>query len=117
VPLFPQYVFVRCDLAIHYFQVRYAPGVLSFVTAGTDPLPVPEAIIESILARCSDGVVHLNPKTFRKGEPVRIVAGPFRGFDAVFDRYLSGADRVAILLNAIEGFNLRLIASAASIAR
>ncbi|MGH7932856.1 MAG: transcription termination/antitermination protein NusG [Candidatus Binataceae bacterium] len=116
-PLFPRYVFLRCDLAIDYFQIRYAPGVLSFVAAGPDPLPVPESIIESIRARCTDGVVYLIPKPFREGEPVRILAGPFRGFDAVFERYLSGADRVAILLNAIQGFNPRLIASAASITR
>lgn len=116
-PLFSQYVFVRCDLAIHYFQIRYTPGVVSFVAAGPDPLPVPDVIIESIRARCIDGVLHLNPKPFRPGEQVRIVAGPFRGLDAIFERYLSGPERVAILLSAIEGSNLRLIASAASITR
>ena len=117
VPLFPQYVFLRCDLTAHYFQIRYAPGVASFVTAGHDPLSVPESIIESVRARCTNDVVHLNQEPFRKGEPVQILTEPFRGFEAVFERYLSGAQRVAILLNAIDGYTLRVITKAQSIAR
>lgn len=117
VPLFPQYIFLRCDLTAHYFQIRYAPGVASFVTAGHDPLPVPESIIESVRARCINGVVHVHQEPFRKGEPVHILTGPFRGFDGVFERYLSAAERVAILLNAVDGYSLRVIAKARSIAR
>lgn len=116
-PLFPQYLFLRCDIRAHYFRVRYAPGVVSFVAAGRDPLSVPETIIESIRERCTNGVVHLRQKPFRKGEPVQILDGPFRGFEAVFERYLSGAVRVAILLNAVEGYNVRVIANAQSIDR
>src|SRR6266446_4846180 len=116
-PLFPQYVFLRCDLRANYFQIRYAPGVASFVTTGHDPLPIPESIIESVRARCTNDVVHLKQELFRKGEQVQILAGPFRGFDAVFERYLSGAERVAILLNAVGGYTLRVIANARSIAR
>jgi transcriptional antiterminator RfaH len=117
VPLFPQYIFLRCDLTAHYFQIRYAPGVASFVTAGRDPLSIPDGIIETVRARCTNDVVHLKPQVIRKGEPVRILNGPFRGFDAVFERYLSGAERVAVLLNAVEGHSLRVIAKAGSIAR
>ena len=117
VPLFPQYVFVRCDLALHYFHIRYAPGVASFVTAGADPLLVAEQIVESVRARCIDNVVQLNQPSFRKGDLVQIMTGPFRGFEAVFERYLSGAERVAILLNALEGHNCRIVLRAQSIAR
>jgi transcriptional antiterminator RfaH len=116
-PLFPQYIFLRCDLTANYFQIRYAPGVTSFVTAGLHPLSVPESIIESIRARCTNDVVHLSQKPFRKGEPVQFRTGPFRGFEAVFERYLSGAERVAILLNAMDGYSLRVITPARSIAR
>jgi transcriptional antiterminator RfaH len=116
-PLFPQYVFVRTDLSAHYFSIRYASGVVSFVANGLQPLAVSPAIVESIRSRSTDGVVRIVRKPFRTGEAVRIVAGPFRGFEAVFDRYLSGADRVAILLNAVEGHNLRLVAKAENIAR
>lgn len=116
-PLFPQYVFVRGDLSSHYFPIRYAPGVVSFVASGQQPLSVPPTIIESIRGRLTNGAVRTVGKPFRAGEAVRIVTGPFRGFEAVFERYLSAADRVAILLNAVEGHNVRLVAKAADIAR
>lgn len=115
-PLFPQYVFLRCDLTTAYYQIRYAPGVASFVTTGNDPLPVPGVVVESVRARCVNNVVHLSPEPFRKGEPIRILSGPLRGFDAVFERYMSGAERVAILLNTAER-SLRVIASARQISR
>ena len=117
VPLFPQYIFLRCNLTASYFQIRYAPGVTSFVTEGHDPLAVPESIVESVRARCTNDVVHLDQEPFQKGDPVQILSGPFRGFDAVFERYLSGAERVAILLNATKGYSLRVIASARSITK
>jgi transcriptional antiterminator RfaH len=117
VPLFPQYIFLRCDLKAHYFQIRYASGVTSFVTVGREPLPVPQGIVESVRARCINDVVHLHQEPFRHGEAVRILTGPFRGFDAVFDRYLSGAERVAILLNSLDGQSLRVVAKARCIAR
>ena len=64
VPLFPQYVFLRCDLTAHYFRIRYVPGVSSFVTVGRDPLPVPQSIVESVRARCTNDVVHLQQAPF-----------------------------------------------------
>ena len=115
-PLFPQYVFLRCDLRTSYYQIRYAPGVTSFVTVGRDPLPVADIIVESVRARCVNNVVHLSQEPFRTGEPIRILNGPFRGFEAVFERYLSGAERVAILLNTAER-SLRVIANARNISR
>lgn len=117
VPLFPQYVFVRGDLSTHYFPIRYTSGVLSFVASGLQPLIVEPRIIEDIRGNSTNGVVHVIQKPFRKGEAVRIVAGPFRGFEAIFERYLSGADRVAILLNVVEGYNVRLIANVSNVAR
>jgi len=117
VPLFPQYVFVRGELSRHYFSIRYAPGVVSFVANGLQPLSVPDGIIEGIRSRSTNGVVRIVQRPFRQGETVRIMGGPFRGFDAVFERYLSAGDRVAILLNAMEGYNLRLVERAGNIAR
>jgi transcription antitermination factor NusG len=44
VPLFPQYVFLRCDLTAHYFQIRYAPGVASFLQEGATLFPFRKAL-------------------------------------------------------------------------
>lgn len=116
-PLFPCYLFVRFSLQDHYFDVRYMSGVRGLVSAGRDPLAVPEAIVEGIKARGINGLVELDEKPFGTGQRVRVVGGPFRGFEAVFDRYLSGDERVAILLSAIEATGLRVVLSASAVSK
>jgi hypothetical protein len=46
-----------------------------------------------------------------------VVDGPFRGFEAIFERYLSGTERVAILLSAVEASGLRVVLSATAVAK
>ena len=117
VPLFPQYIFARLDLVTHYFEIRYMPGVIGFVSAGPEPLVVSEEIVDSVRARCTGGVVQLSPKSLQLGEHVHLVKGPFRDFDAIFEGYLSGTKRVAILVRTVKGPGLRVIADASIVAR
>jgi transcriptional antiterminator RfaH len=114
MPLFPCYVFAQFDLQTRYFDVKYMPGVQGIVSAGCDPLAVPIEVVEEIKRRAIDGFVKIEPRQFDNGERVRVVEGHFRGFEAIFERYLSGAERVAILLNAVEtnGFRVVLPSSA-----
>src|SRR5262249_57384154 len=115
--LFPCYVFARFDLQLSYFDVKYLPGVRGIVSAGADPLVVPTGIITEIRRRGTDDIVEIREKPFGSGERVVVVDGPFRGFEAVFDRYLSGPERVAILLSAIEAGGLRVVLPAAAVAK
>ncbi len=117
VPLFPQYIFARLHLATQFFEVRYMPGVTGFVSTGCEPLAVSEAIVDSVRCRCTNSVVQLNPAPLRPGEHVRLVDGPFRDFEAIFDKYLSGTKRVAILMKSIEGCGLRVVADATAVVR
>ncbi len=109
IPLFPCYLFARFDLRLCYFDVKYTPGVQALVSAGREPLVVAESIIEDIKLRGPEGVVELSPKALTPGQRVRVVDGPFRGFEAIFERYLSGAERVAILLEAIRAQGVRVV--------
>jgi transcriptional antiterminator RfaH len=117
VPLFPQYLFARCDLAAQYFEIRYMRGVAGFVSTGMRPVPLSEQIVESVRSRCINGVVELGAKRFRQGECVRVVDGPFRDFEAIFEGYLSGSRRVAILIQTVEGRGVRVVADASIISR
>jgi transcriptional antiterminator RfaH len=117
VPLFPRYVFARFDLETYYFAVRYTPGVQRLVSAGTDPLVVPKPIVDEIRAREINGVVQIQAKPLARGESVEIVEGPFSGFKAVFERYLSGAERVAILLSSVETSGLRVVLPASFVTK
>ena len=77
------------------------PGVMGFVSAGCEPIAVSAAIVDSVRSRCTDCILQLNPIPFRCGEHVRVVEGPFRDFEAIFENYLSGTKRVALLMNSI----------------
>jgi len=116
-PLFPCYVFARFDLQRSYFDVKYLPGVSGIVSAGNDPLAVPAAIVTEIRCRGVDDIVEIAEKPLDSGDKVMVVEGPFRGFEAIFERYLSGAERVAILLSAIEAGGLRVLLPASAVAK
>ena len=116
-PLFPCYLFARLDLQSDYFTVKYLAGVSGLVSAGADPIVVPPAIITEIRARGIDDVVEIHEDPFDSGQAVRVVEGPFRGFEAIFERYLSGAERVAILLSTIEQTGPRVVLPATALAK
>jgi transcription antitermination factor NusG len=86
------------------------------LSAGDEPSEVAESVIEEIRSREKNGIVELPPRTFTPGEAVTIVGGPLRGISAVFDRYMSGSQRVALLIDLIAGANVRTIMPATLIA-
>jgi transcriptional antiterminator RfaH len=116
-PLFPGYLFARFSLQDKYFEIKYMAGVSGLVSAGADPIVVPEAIVTEIRARGVNDVVEIREVPFDSGQSVRVVEGPFRGFEAIFERYLSGAERVAILLNTIENVGPRIVLPASALAK
>ncbi len=112
-PLFPCYLFARFDLRDNYFTLKYTPGVQGLVSAGREPLAVPAAIVEELGRRGQDGVVELPTRAFSHGELVKVVEGPFKGFEAIFERYFSSSERVAILLGVVESQGVRVVLPAA----
>jgi transcriptional antiterminator RfaH len=115
--LFPGYLFARLDLQRNYFEVKYLPGVSGLVSAGSDPIVVAEPIINEIRSRGVNDVVEIREEPFDEGEHVRVVDGPFRGLEVIFVRYLSGLERVAILLSTIETAGLRVVLPASALAK
>lgn len=116
-PLFPCYVFARLPARCELRRLRYTLGVREIVRAGEEPLVVPGAVIDQLKHRCADGPVEFLTKAFHKGEQVMIADGAFRGFDAVFEQYLSGPQRVAILLSSMTETSIRVVLPASSIVR
>lgn len=83
--VFPGYVFVQMlmdDEAWHL--IHNTPGVTSFVGSGTRPTPLRDAEVERILRRieAEEPTVRVS---FREGQRVRIVDGPFSDFHGVVD--------------------------------
>ena len=99
-PLFPRYLFVSFDAGQQRWRaIRSTRGVIDLVSNGDTPMPVPEAVISEIeRRRDADGFVvlarHLDLK---RGAKIRIDAGPFATYEAIFETNRD-ADRVTALL-------------------
>ena len=99
-PLFPSYLFARLARAkAEIAVVKYTPGVVQIVGYGDEPFPVPDDLILSIKQR----LTQIDVNGFRNGERVLVTSGPFQGIEAIFDRVLSPAGRVQVLLQFLHG--------------
>lgn len=100
-PLFPTYLFVRCDLTqVDVDLLRWIPGLRRFLSFGGRPAVVPEAAIQLM----QDGLREIEatgglPKHhFKPGDVVVIDSGPLAGLRGIFQGPVGPAERVEILL-------------------
>lgn len=78
--VFPGYILVYMMLTEDsWYMVRNTPGVTGFVGMGNDPTPLQPEEVARILKRMESESPRINV-TFRQGERVRIVDGPFEDF-------------------------------------
>ncbi len=98
-PLFPCYLFALFDLSLSARKVRYTPGVRNIVQFGGQAAIVPHWVIDQLALRCAEGPVSLSKPAFSPGDAIQVLDGPFQRFEAIFDGYLSGTERVSVLLS------------------
>ena len=97
-PLFPRYLFLIIDPARdRWLCVRSTVGVSSLFTCEGRPVPVPQGVVESLIAR-SDGALTGLDVGLTKGQSVRILSGPFANLVGTLDR-LDAAGRTRVLLD------------------
>ena len=102
-PLFPGYLFFA--VATGWHTARWTAGVLGLIMDGERPARVSDAIINEIRSREVRGLVEL-PARLKRGDPVRILHGPFREQLALYQEQ-APHERVAVLL-ALFGSERRL---------
>ncbi len=87
--------------ALH--AVRFTRGVTGVVSTADRPIAIDDDIIATIRERIgADGLVELDAG-IGAGDRVTIVEGPFQGIEGVFQRSLNEHQRVAVLLNIVQG--------------
>ena len=100
-PFFPGYLFVHVDLEqMPISEFGRIPGSSGLVCYGGEPAHVGDALIREIqqqVEEITDSVNHYVDR-FTPGDLVVINDGPFTAYKAMFDRRLSGSDRVRVLL-------------------
>jgi transcriptional antiterminator RfaH len=107
-PLFPCYLFARFA-AESAFRIKNTPGVRGIVSSDDEPSPIPNNVIEQLRERCANGVLEVPPERFQANDSVKIKSGAFRDWEAIFERYLSGEERVAVLLRVVEATGVRVV--------
>jgi len=102
-PLFPGYVFVIINLSRDRWRsVNSTTGVASLIMGVDQPKPVPEGIVEALIARTEGSVTTGFDCDLRVGDRVRILSGPFAETLCHIER-LDEKGRVQVLLEIMGG--------------
>jgi len=83
LPLFPGYLFCRCDVSDRLMPILTTPGVIGIVGAGKTPVPIDEEEIEAIRAIVRSGLVAQPWPFLRVGSKVYIEGGPLAGLEGI----------------------------------
>ncbi len=100
-PFFPNYLFGRLDLRLHYYKVKWTRGVSKILGAGNEPAPVSERVIQSIRDRIVEGNLVRLENELKEGDLVQITSGPFKDLTGIFQMRMSDSGRVRVLLSLI----------------
>jgi transcriptional antiterminator RfaH len=101
-PLFPGYLFINAQPeqnGLRYTSIRSSRGVSKFVDFGTEPIKIPESLIQQLKRREIEGLTFTKvgglPQT---GDKVNIIEGVFKGLQAVCS-HTHGQQGCIVLIN------------------
>jgi transcriptional antiterminator NusG len=97
--VFPGYILVNMIMTEEsWYVVRNTPGVTSFVGMGNEPVPLRPEEVSSIIKRMEADAPRIKV-TFRPGERVRIIDGPFNDFRGTVDEIDMERAKVRVMVN------------------
>lgn len=97
--VFPGYVLVNMIMTEEsWYVVRNTPGVTGFVGMGNDPIPLRPEEVSQILRRMEAEAPTIKV-TYKTGETVRIIDGPFNDFHGTVDEIDMERSKVRVMVN------------------
>ena len=97
--VFPGYILVQMIMNDDsWYVVRNTPGVTGFVGSGTKPVPLRAEEVEKIMERMEAAAPSIKV-SFRPGQKVRIIEGPFEDFMGIVDGISMEKGKVRILVS------------------
>lgn len=97
--VFPGYILVNMILSEEsWYVVRNTPGVTGFVGMGNTPTPLRPEEVAQIIKRMEAEAPRIKV-TFKSGERVRIVDGPFNDFRGTVDEIDMERAKVRVMVN------------------
>ena len=99
----PGYILVECQMVPELVpMLKEVPNVIGFLgdKRGSDPVPLRQSEVNKILGKVDEmnekGEVPEEP--FIKGEPVKVMAGPFNGFTGVIDEIYEDKKKLKVVV-------------------
>ncbi|MBM4276052.1 MAG: transcription termination/antitermination factor NusG [Deltaproteobacteria bacterium] len=98
---YPGYVLVHMELTDDSWHlVKDTPKVTGFIGSKEEPVAIPEAEAEKIIAQMQEGVLKPKPKIkFEMGDKVQVIDGPFTNFTGVVDEVRADRGRVKVMIS------------------
>jgi transcriptional antiterminator RfaH len=100
-PLFPCYIFIRCELADNISNIQHASGIIGLVRTGGRAAEVPDLIIEELKTCFVDEAPILVNNECLPGDEVGVVGGVFAQSRALVLRVMPARQRVLVLLDIL----------------
>jgi len=97
--VFPGYILVQMTLnEDSWYAVRNTPGVTGFVGMGNEPTPLRSEEVQAIMKRMEAEAPKIKV-TFKSGQKVRIIDGPFNEFIGMVDEIDMERAKVRVLVS------------------
>jgi len=97
--MFPGYVFLEMVLDDEsWYAIRQTPGVARFIGTKVKPTPVSDREMQRVLKQIGVKEEKLEV-AFEKGETVRVISGPFRGYTGTIDEINADRGKLKVLIN------------------
>ena len=96
--MFPGYVFL--DMVLDdttWYMIRQTNGVARFIGSKVQPTPVSEKEMQRVLKQL--GKQERLEVSFERGEGVRVISGPFRGYTGTIDEINAEKGKMKVLIN------------------
>ena len=97
--MFPGYVFVEMILdETSWHAIKQTPGVAKFIGNKTRPIPVTDREMQRVLKQLGVREERIDV-FFEKGEAIRIISGPFRGYTGSVEEINTQRSKIKALVN------------------
>lgn len=98
---FPGYVLVEMEMTDNTLRfIKGVPKVTGFLGGEARPEPLSESEVKTLLKQLDAGTAAPREKLdFEKGEAIRIIDGPFLGFNGVVDEVHTDQNKVKVLVS------------------
>jgi len=99
----PGYILIECNLDAEILPVvKDVPNVIGFLTEtrGGDPVPLRESEVNKILGKVDEmnEIGEMPEEPFIKGEPVKVMAGPFNGFSGLIEEVYDDKKKLKVVV-------------------